>query len=124
MEVSPVMSSMPSNAIQTLPPVDSDVIPQSLPLPSWQRSPDLTIHRRTASHHGDALRMLGHAAEYLVSSRAFSIEQPKTMADREAAQIVVGLSRQVFEEYARINSQRHPVTDWIMKRAVRIYGAA
>jgi len=114
---------MPSNAIPILPSVDSDVIPQTLSVSSWQRSSDLTIHRRTASHHGDALRTLGHAAEYLVSSRAFSIERPETMADREAAQILVGLSRQVFEEYARINSQHHPVTDWIMKRAVRIYGA-
>lgn len=118
------MSSMPSNAIQILSSVDSGVIPQNLPLPSRERSPNLTIHRRTASHHGDALRTLGHAAEYLVSSRAFSIEQPETMADREAAQILVGLSRQVFEEYARINSQHHSVIDWIMNRAARIYGAA
>ena len=89
-----------------------------------QRAPDLTVHRRTVSHHGRALRTLGHAAEYLVNSRAFSIERPGTIADSEAVRILMRLSREVFEEYAAITSQHHTVTDWIMNRAIRIYGAA
>ena len=34
------------------------------------------------------------------------------------------LSREVFEEYAAITVHRHPVTDWVINRAIRIYGAA
>ena len=118
------MSSTPSSAIPRLSSLDSDVMPQSLSLSSWRRTPDLTIHRRAVSHHGHALRTLGHAAEYLITSRAFSIERPETIADREAVQILMRLSREIFEEHAAITSQHHPVTDWIMNRAIRIYGAA
>ena len=99
-------------------------MPKSLSLSSWQRCPDLTIHRCTVSHHGQALRTLGHAAEYLVNSRAFSIERPVTREDREAVRILMRQSREVFEEYAAITSQQHPVVDWIVNRAIRIYGAA
>jgi hypothetical protein len=118
------MSSTPSGAIPRSSSVDSDEKPQSLSLSLWQRAPDLTVHRRTVSHHGRALRTLGHAAEYLVNSRAFSIERPGTIADSEAVRILMRLSREVFEEYAAITSQHHTVTDWIMNRAIRIYGAA
>ena len=71
-----------------------------------------------------ALRTLGHAAEYLVNSRASSIERPVTGEDREAVRILMRQSREVFEEYAAITSQQHPVVDWIVNRAIRIYGAA
>src|SRR5438309_1364373 len=55
----------------------------------------LTIHRRTASHHGSTLRTLGHAAEYLAASRAACIEVVDAAAEREAIHILMRLSRQV-----------------------------
>ncbi|HEX7158412.1 MAG TPA: hypothetical protein VF214_05345, partial [Edaphobacter sp.] len=59
---------------------------------------DLTIHRRTDTHHGVTLRLLGHAAEYLVESRMFAASDSK--ADQEAVHILMRLSREIFEEYA------------------------
>ena len=86
--------------------------------------PDLTIHRHTETHHGRTLRTLGHAAEYLVDSRRFSIGPYDTRAENEAVHILMRLSRDLFEEYAVLASPYHPVTDWIMSKAVRVYGAA
>ena len=104
---------------------DPGVLPRSLSIASPEHGdPDLTIHRHTSSHHGKALRILGHAAEYLVATRAFFTSQTEATADREAVQILMRLSREVFEEYAAITIHRRPVTDWVMNRAVRIYGAA
>jgi hypothetical protein len=85
--------------------------------------PDLTIHRRSVSHHGDTLRILGHAAEYLINSRLFSPEIMES-DDREAIRILTCLSRQVFDEYAVISSHHHPIADWVMGKAVRVYGTA
>lgn len=81
-----------------------------------------TIHRRTKSHHGAALRILGHAAEYL-SARPFAVESPDA-GDLKAAHILMRLSREVFDDYASSTRRHHPVADWIMDQAVRIYGAA
>jgi hypothetical protein len=68
--------------------------------------------------------MLGHAAEYLVNSRMFSPESMETAGDREAIHILMRLSREVFDEYAVAATHRRPIFDWMMSRAVRIYGAA
>lgn len=84
----------------------------------------MTIHRRSSSHHGDTLRKLGHAAEYLVNSRMFSPEIVETAGDREAVHILMRLSSEIFDEYAIIGTQRHPIADWVMETAVRMYGAA
>ena len=104
---------------------DPGGLPRSLSIAApGQGDPDLTIHRQTSSHHGRALRTLGHAAEYLVDSRSVSASRAEAAADREAVHILMHLSREIFEEYAAITIHRHPVTDWVMNRAVRIYGAA
>lgn len=84
----------------------------------------LTIHRRTSSHHGRTLRILGHAAEHLTSSINFSRDNHDTAATLEAIHILLRLSREVFDDYARTNDQHHPVADWLMRQAVRVYGAA
>ena len=110
-----------SQQMETTPKVCSDPLPLSLSMSAPSRSPDLTVHRRTSTHHGGTLRILGHAAEYLVDSRRFSVELSDS---RAAVHILMGLSREVFEEYAGLVSPRHPVTDWIMSTAVRVYGAA
>jgi hypothetical protein len=63
-------------------------------------APDLTIHRVTGTHHGRTLLMLGHAAEYLVDSRRFLQRAAVNDSDNEAIHILMGLSRNVFDEYA------------------------
>jgi hypothetical protein len=45
-------------------------------------------------------------------------------AEREAIHILQRLSREIFDDYVAMTQQRHPVTDWIMNQAVRLYGAA
>ena len=54
----------------------------------------------------------------------FSPEVEETAGDREAVRMLMRLSREVFDEYAVITSQRHPISDWVMEKAVRVYGAA
>lgn len=113
------------NQLETSPRVSSEALPLSLSVGvSRCRYPDLTIHRQTKTHHGRALRTLGHAAEYLVDSRRFSTEPYDRRAEREAVHILMCLSREVFEEYAILTSPQYPVTDWVMNKAVRVYGAA
>lgn len=77
---------------------------------------DLTIHRRTDTHHGSTLQILGHAAEYLTGSRMFMRTARK--ADQEAIHILMRLSREVFEEYAEGVSVRKRFHDWVMDRMV------
>jgi hypothetical protein len=67
---------------------------------SPMHAPDLTIHRVTGTHHGRTLLMLGHAAEYLVDSRRFLQRAAVNHSDNEAIHILMGLSRNVFDEYA------------------------
>src|ERR1700754_2198942 len=91
--------------LETGPRGSSEALPQSLSVGvSGSRYPDLTIHRQTKSHHGRVLRTLGHAAEYLVDSRRFSIDPCDLHAEQEAVRILMRLSREVFEEYAILTS--------------------
>ena len=80
---------------------------------------DITIHRRTGTHHGATLRILGHAAEYLVDSRKFLTSAGK--ADAEAVYILMRLSREIFEEYAEGVAVGRRLHDWVMDRMVRRY---
>lgn len=87
-------------------------------------SQPLTIHRRSETHHGLTLRTLGHAAEYLASSRIASMDAREAAANREAVHILMRLSREVFDEFAELHQPRHRITDWLMRQVVRVYGAA
>jgi hypothetical protein len=119
------MSILLLNLAATTATDDLGVLPRSLSIASLAHGdPDLTIHRQTSSHHGRALRTLGHAAEYLVKTRSVSSSRAKSATDNEAVHVLMRLSREVFEEYAAITVHRHPVTDWVINRAIRIYGAA
>ena len=119
------MSTASLNRSKIDPADEPAVLPRSLSLAESRYDyPDLTIHRRSATHHGSTLRTLGHAAEYLVNSRLFSLEVMETAGDREAVRILMRLSREVFNEYVVLASHSHPVADWIMDKAVRVYGAA
>jgi hypothetical protein len=77
---------------------------------------DLTIHRRTDTHHGATLRLLGHAAEYLVELRILEASERK--ANQEAVHILMKLSREIFEEYAEAVAVRKRFHDWMMDRIV------
>ncbi len=87
--------------------------------PAPQRA-DLTIHRVTNTHHGRTLLTLGHAAEYLANSRRFTILKFDDAADEEAIHILMGLSRQVFEEFAEKTTEKRRVGDWMIERVVRL----
>jgi hypothetical protein len=99
---------------------------KSKELPSFSpgnRAPqraDLTIHRITPTHHGRTLLTLGHAAEYLANSRRFTILKFDDVADEEAIHILMGLSRQVFEEFAAKTTEKRRVGDWVIERVVRL----
>jgi hypothetical protein len=77
---------------------------------------DLTIHRRTDTHHGATLRLLGHAAEHLIESGRFDFRAAK--ANDQAVHILMRLSREVFEEYAEGVAVRRRFHDWLMNRVV------
>jgi len=53
------------------------------------------------SRHGVALEILGHGAEHLMSSTIFS-DTPARSSERDAARLLLRLSREVFNEYAAL----------------------
>jgi hypothetical protein len=81
---------------------------------------DLTIHRLTPTHHGRTLLTLGHAAEYLANSRRYSTQVFDREAEAEAVHILMGLSREVFEEFAEQRSLNRRFADWLVEGAVRV----
>ena len=69
------------------------------PVPGTARKPSARfVRRRGSPQQGHALEMLGHAVEYLVDSRMFLVEQRVVQADRDAMQILMKMSRDVFSE--------------------------
>jgi hypothetical protein len=82
-------------------------------------APDLTIHRITETHHGRTLLLLGHAAEYLATSRFLS---GKTMsgAEEEAIHILMTLSRRVFDEHAEEASGRRRLDRLVLGCVTRL----
>jgi hypothetical protein len=114
------MSSLPAttsagNGLQSK--SDINTIPfASFPVDASGR-PDLTIHRKTDTHHGATLQILGHAAEYLAESRRYTLSATKT--DEEAIHILMRLSREVFDEYAKAAAARTRFHDWVMDQVVR-----
>ena len=82
---------------------------------------DLTIHRITKTHHGRTLLTLGHAAEYLANSRRYSTEKVDHEANVEAIHILMGLSRNVFEEFAERRTLNRRFEQWLVDRAVRLF---
>lgn len=83
---------------------------------------DLTIHRITSTHHGRTLLILGHAAEYLVSSRRYSTQEYDHNAETEAVHLLMELSRRVFEEFAaKRPTKRQRIEDWVVRQAVWMF---
>ena len=79
---------------------------------------DLTIHRITGTHHGRTLLTLGHAAEYLATSRRYSAEKVDHAANIEAIHILMELSRDVFEDFADRRELNRRFQDWLIEGAV------
>ena len=80
------------------------------------------IHRPTAAHHGRALGILGHAAEHLIVRVAFYADGRLAIADLEAIAILSRLRREVFDEYADLRRHPHPLIEWLIRQATRVYG--
>ncbi len=83
-------------------------------------SADLTIRRITRTHHGRTLLTLGHAAEYLASSRRYSTGRFDYEAKVEAIHLLMGLSRSVFDEFAEQRRLHCRLQDWLVERVVRV----
>jgi hypothetical protein len=93
-------------------------LPERLP---GRATVNLTISRISKTHHGRTLQMLGHAAEYLVNSRRFLLEESSSAADEDAVRILMRLSSSVFREYAASVRIRRPVEDLVMGCMARLF---
>jgi len=65
--------------------------------------------------------MLGHAAEHLAHSRAYSTNKADRAANAEAIHILTALSREIFDEYAERRTPNRRVENWVTERAVRLF---
>jgi hypothetical protein len=99
--------------------------PRALPSLSQGRAVsrvgDLTIHRITSTHHGRTLLTLGHAAEYLETSRRYSTEKVDHAANMEAIHILMELSRSVFDDFAERRTMGRRFEEWLIDRAVGLF---
>ena len=62
------------------------------------------IRRRGSREQGRALEFLGHSVEYLVDSRLVTKDEVVARNDREAVQILMRASREVFAECPEVIS--------------------
>jgi hypothetical protein len=74
------------------------------------------IRRRGTIVQGRALETLGHAVEYLVDTRMFHIEAFNADNEKEAVQILMRCSREVFSECPEVITLRKRVQRWWAKR--------
>lgn len=72
------------------------------------------VTRRGTVEQGRALEVLGHAVEYLVDSRLFTLDEGTLKSDGEAVQIMMRLSRAVFAECPQVISGRRPLKLWLV----------
>ncbi len=77
------------------------------------------VRRRGTRAQGRALETLGHAVEYLVDTRMFHIEAFNPVDEREAVQILMRMSREVFSECQEVVSLRKRLKRWVAKRMGR-----
>ena len=95
---------------------ETTLYPAPTPYPSQMRggSPR-DERRRPGRNQGHALEQLGHAVEYLIDSRMFLTQVPYTTAEEEAVQILMSLSRLVFDGCPRAVTMRRRVLDGLMR---------
>ncbi len=101
---------------------NASTVPTLSPGNPAPKSADLTIHRISKTHHGRTLLTLGHAAEYLANERRYSIHNFDEKSDDEAIHILMGLSRDVFEDFAQPAKLTRRIGNWVIERAVRLLG--
>ena len=77
------------------------------------------VRRRGSIQQGRALESLGHAVEYLVDSRMFSLDGRDARDEQEAIQILMRMSRAVFAECPEVVSLRRRLGRWVQERLVR-----
>lgn len=80
------------------------------------------VRRRGSLQQGQALETLGHAVEYLVDSRMFLVElgAGDQKQDQEAVQILMRLSRAVFQECPEIVPIRRRMSRWVASGMSRV----
>jgi hypothetical protein len=77
------------------------------------------VRRRGSAAQGQALETLGHAIEYLIDSQLWRGRDYDPKNDREAIQILMRLSREVFGECPEVISLRRRFHAWVADHIVR-----
>ena len=72
--------------------------------------------RRASPSQGRALEALGHAVEYLVDSRLFTLDESAAASDAAAAQLLMRASRAVFAECPEVISLQRRLRLWLVDR--------
>lgn len=75
--------------------------------------PSPAIRRLADIEQGHALKILRLAVEYLVDSRMFFVDEPAIKADRDATNILMRLSREVFSECTETVPTRARLRQWM-----------
>jgi hypothetical protein len=76
-----------------------------------ERKSSAAVRRRPSASQGHALEVLGHAIEYLIDSYVATASTTASMADTEATQILMRLSREIFTECPEIIPFRQQMRD-------------
>jgi hypothetical protein len=81
--------------------------------PTWPLVERRSVRRRPNQCQGRALETIGHAVEYLIDSRMHEGETVTIASHREAVQILMGASRNVFAECAEVVPFGRRFGDWL-----------
>jgi hypothetical protein len=79
------------------------------------------VRRRATREQGRALETLGHAVEYLADSGLFLRDERDPVAEQQAIQILMRLSRAVFSECAVVLPLRVRMRLWLQRKAGRVF---
>ena len=80
------------------------------------------VRRRGSREQGKALEFLGHSVEYLVDSRLFTKDEAVARNDREAVQILMRASREVFAECPEVITVGRRVKRAYWRMVSRVFG--
>lgn len=80
--------------------------------PTPAARPD-AVRRRGSLQQGFALEALGHAVEYLIDSRMFATTTDDARTDQEAIQLLMRLSRAVFQECPEVEPFSRKCRRWM-----------
>ena len=103
---------LPAAALEAQPSLQQLVRAQPL-----RRGP--SVRRRGSIEQGRALETLGHAVEYLIDSRMFQLGEVNQRDENEAVQILMRMSRAVFEECPEVVPIRQRLKRWFVDHVSR-----